>query len=492
MNKKGTIFKGGHLLRANSLYPTGYKTLFWVKLLGNFSFYGMRSVLVLYLTLKYLVSDERAFGLYGTFMALAYLTPLLGGWLSDQVLGIKKSILMSGWLVFLGSLLLSIPYETLHFIGLALVSVGTGFFKPNSMSAVGALFPDPDSKTRDSAYTNFYVGMNIGSCLGPLFCGWLGQQYGWSLVFPVTGALALLGSLMFQQAFKTSVFFKNQSPHQTTSPALVYGSIALFSGGIFFVLRYADQLKWLIPSIILLGVGCLGLIALKTKGQERRNIGQIGILMLLFAVFSSLFEQTGSSITLFIERGVDRVLFQSMTLPTPFFQSINPALVVILGPLIASLWIQREKKKKPVSLLGKFALGFLFMGLTFLMLSLCITPSSPHLLSPLWILLVLSLQVIGEICIVPIGFSGVSKLAPPRFSALIMGLWMLSISCGHYVAAFLAKFSSIPKIEGDNLELSMATYQDFFLHISFIPFIVFTLIGAYLLFNKLYSHHKKG
>lgn len=469
-------------------YPKGYRTLFWARLLGNFCFYGLKSVLVLYLTLQFLWSDQKAFGFYGTFMALTYLMPTVGGWFSDQVFGIRYSILIGGWSVFMGCLFLSFQDERILYWGLSFVSIGLGFVKPTTISAVGLLFPDQVSNNRDSAYTTFYVGMNIGSFLGPLVCGWLGYHYGWHFVFLLTGGVVLGASLFFHFVFKNHPLFKQQILRGIKPHALSFGRLSLVVFSVFFLLFYGDQMPWLMPVIILGSMGCLGFVFFKTTGQERRNVGQIGILMAIFAVFASLFEQTGSSLTLFIERGVERSFWDNTVIPSPFFQSLNPAFVIGFGPLIARYWASLERQRIFLPIFGKFALGFLFMGASFLILGMCIRLSSSPLLSPLWIVVMSLFQVVGELCIVPIGFSAVSKLAPRKFSTMVMGLWMVSISCGHYVGALLAKFSS-PPLQNNEMTPSFHpdTYATFFLHMSLIPFTAFLVIGLGLLWRRCFQ-----
>ena len=240
-------------------------------------------------------------------MALAYLTPVLGGWLADQFLGMKKAVLIGGAIVFGGCLLLSIPQETFHFLGLAFVSVGVGFIKPNTLTAVGQLFSPKTSKMKDSAYTTLYVGMNIGSFIGPLFCGWVGVLYGWQVVFPFLGISIFYASWIFHKTLKDHPLFKEKVPQLRVSPFISYGGILLTIPLVFLIFVYASQMAWLMPIIITASMGCLGIVFVKSKGQERRNVLQIGLLMILFTLFCSVFEQTGSSIT---------VSYTHLTLPT--------------------------------------------------------------------------------------------------------------------------------------------------------------------------------
>lgn len=428
------------------------------------------------MTSQFLFTDKKAFTLYGIFMALAYMTPVLGGWMSDQILGLRKSVLMGGIIVCSGCFSLSMPDETMHFLGLSCVSVGVGFFKPNTLSAVGDLFPHKAFNLRDSAYTTLYVGMNIGSFMGPLLCGWLGQVYGWEVVFPFLGCVILLASFMFYGALKDHSSFEGKHSYPFAHPVVSYVCVALALIFVFMALLYAPQMQWLMPVIILLSFGCLGIIFVKTSSQERQNVLQIGILMVLFALFCSVYEQTGSSITLFIERAVNRDLLGDFTIPTPFFQSVPPAFMMALGPLIANLW-PRIDGKSNLGVFEKFSLGFFFTGGSFLVLGLAIEDGASTLLSPLWIFLVFFIQVVGEIFIIPIGFSAISTLAPKKFSSMIMGLWMVAIACGHYIAALLANFASLPSRQGENLALSLETYRSFFLQLSLIPFIVAFFIG---------------
>lgn len=460
-----------------SNYPQGYTALFLNHSLGNFCFYGLRSLLVLYLTSVFLFSDQRAFDLYGTFMALTYLTPVLGGWLSDNILGTRLSILIGGSLVFVGCLFFVEPQIAWLILGLTFVSLGMGFMKPSTLSAVGRLFSQTRDAEKDGAYTTLYIGMNVGSTLGPLVCGWLGHVYGWHFVFPVIGGSVLLASMY--------CFVKLKPIHSIATPAseiqisrLTSAASVLGIGSIvWFCLAYADYMDLLMPIIILGSLSCLGFLYKKSGVADRKKLMQIGALMILFALFCSVFEQAGSSLTLFIDRCVDRQLW-SFQIPTEFFQSLNPVLVIILGALLSRLGGQGKR----FGVFEKFLIGFLFVGASFLLLGFIPRFANGALVSPLWIVLVFAIQVIGELYIVPIGFSAVSKLSPQKYTSFVMGLWLVSIACGHYIASLLAKFSSLSR--ASDLSQSLGEYQSFFMVISIIPFALVCLIGIYIVALK--------
>ncbi len=460
-------------------YPQGYIPLFLNYSIGNFCFYSLRSLLVLYLTSVFLFSDGQAFDLYGTFMALSYLTPVFCGWLSDSVLGTRFSILVGGSLVFIGCLLFLVPQDTWFILGLMLLSLGIGFLKPTTLSAVGSLFPDKRSAEKDGAYTTLYVGMNIGSALGPLICGWIGHMYGWHFVFPLIGGAVFLASLFCCSKLKSVVVTQPLKKMSNIVVLTTILSILGFGSFVCFCLVYSNHMNLLIPMIILSNLSCLGFMYQKSSAENRRNLLQIGGLMILFALFCSVFEQAGSSMTLFIDRCVDRSLLSGQ-IPTESFQSLNPFLVIIIGSLIARGCIIKHTKDWGV--FEKFLIGFLFTGLSFFVLGVILLFANARLISPLWIVLVFSIQVMGEFYIIPIGFSAVSKLSPQKYTSFIMGLWSISIACGHYIASLLAKFSSLSK--PTDIPQSLDSYQLFFTSISFIPFSAVLIIGIGIWYYK--------
>ncbi len=452
-------------------FPSGYNALFLNRAAGNFCFYGLRSLLVLYLTSTFLFSDQKAFDLYGTFMALAYLTPVIGGWLSDHYLGARQAILAGGVIVFIGCVsLLGSDLSSLT-LGLTFISLGTGLLKPSSLASVGILFSDDQGSEKDRAYTTLYVGMNIGSALGPLFCGWIGHTYGWHYVFPIIGSVLLIACIYCFKRLEG--FIQLQGPENLSIEDKLKCSILLIISAVavWLCLTFADYLDWLMPIIITVSLLTLAIIYNKSNTHDRINLLKIASLMGLFAIFCALFEQSGSSITLFINRCVNRQ-FLSNQIPTEFFQSLNPILIVILGALVA----RQTKKDSNNDVFLKFCVGFFFVSLSFFILSWVPAHSETRLISPFWIVAVFSIQVIGELFVVPIGFSAVSKLSPKKHTSLVMGLWLVSISCGHYIASLLAKFSGLT--HDKTATESIRLYQDFFGHVAILPLVVACLIGV--------------
>jgi proton-dependent oligopeptide transporter, POT family len=455
-------------------YPQGYSTVFWTKFWGNFSFYGLKSILILYLVNQFLLTDKKAFELYGVFMAFAYLTPVLGGWLADQVLGARHSVLVGSALIFVACIMLSIPNETLCLLGLSLLCVGTGLFKPTTISAVGHLFSKKEHHLQDSAYTTFYLGMSLGTFTATSVCGWLGQSLGWGQVFPFLAAGIAFGGWLFHRGLHKHKNFHAPQSSTPTKKLVTWVGILCSLPLFYLALSQASSMQWILPGVLLGSIGCLIWIFFQSTASERRKVLEIGLLMILFSIFCSLIEQTGSSVTLFIERSVDREILNGIILPTPFFQSILPASIIPLSPLFATLWRKIAEQGKDPSVFTKFTLGFLFVSINYWIFVFATEQAlrTDSLVSLWWIVLGFVIHVMGDLCIIPIGFAAVSKLAPKRFANMLMGLWMASIAFGHYAASLLAKLSSVPCLEEEMTLLSaIEIYQLFFKRMGIIALI---------------------
>ncbi|MDV6236962.1 peptide MFS transporter [Leptospira ellisii] len=403
-------------------HPKPLPILFLTEMWERFSFYGMRALLVLFLTKVFHYSDPDANRIYGIYIGLVYLTPLIGGYLADRYLGFKTSIYLGIVLVMFGHLSLAFETKPFFFFGLALLIVGIGFFKPNISTVMGRIYEEENKNhMRDSGFTVFYMGINLGGFLGPIFCGYFTDSFGWGYGFGVAAFGMLFGILVFvfgQRFFSESVFQAGKKSR----------------------LRNSESSHPL------------------TK-EEKDRIAVIFIFTAFMVIFWSVFEQIGSSMNLFIDRHVDRNLF-GYSIPTPLYQSLNPLLILILAPVVAAFWTALAKRNWKPDTSTRFALGFLILGLGYLVLVLATSDyRSGNKISSLWLLLMVTLITIGELFTSPVGLSLVTKLAPLHLGGLLMGIWFISSFFGGILTGELAGLmnkGSFPKFFGMFVGLAFA------------------------------------
>lgn len=438
-------------------HPPGLGTLFLAEMWERFSYYGMRALLVLYLVnaLDYPRAD--ALGVYATYTGLVYFTPILGGYLADRWLGARRAVFIGGGVMALGHFTMAFP--ALLYPALGLLIVGNGFFKPNISTLVGALYPPGDAR-RDSGFTIFYMGINLGAFLAPLVCGTLGEKFGWHYGFAAAGV---------GMAFGLSIFALGQSrlgqiglpprhvPGQTRLTPGDWRAVGLV--GVAVVLAvYAGVAVW--PALhglwsglspfaagaIALGLALALLIVPQWAGRqpapaltpaERGRIGAILIVALFVIFFWMGFEQAGGTMSLFADRLTDREVL-GWEIPASWFQSMNPLLIIALAPLFAVLWMRLDRSRLAPSPVVKQALGMIILGLGFVVLAI----GQEHAdaigkVSPLWLFAAFASHTVGELLLSPIGLSMVTKLAPARLVSLMMGLWFAAIAMANYLAGIL-------------------------------------------------------
>ncbi|QCO37600.1 peptide MFS transporter [Leptospira interrogans] len=384
-------------------HPKGLTILFFTETWERFSFYGMRALLVLFLTKVFHFSDVDANRIYGIYTGLVYLTPLLGGYLADRYLGFKKCIFLGATLMMFGHLSLAFETKPFFFLGLGLLILGVGFFKPNIATVLGRIY-DEDNKTRmkDSGFTIFYMGINLGGFLGPLFCGYFSKSWGWGYGFGVAAFGVLFGILIL-------LLGQKQFPEKVFEPGKKYHTVE-------------------------------GQKHSTLKKEEKQKLAVIFIFTLFVIIFWAAFEQIGSSINLFIDRHVNRNLF-GYDIPTPFFQSLNPLLILIFAPIIASFWTTLAKNNWKPDTSTRFATGFFILALGFLVLTLVTLDFRPgHKISAVWLLLMVLCITVGELFTSPGGLALVTKLSPKQLGGFMMGVWLLSSFFGNILAGELAGF----------------------------------------------------
>ncbi|MBE7712536.1 MAG: peptide MFS transporter [Cyanobacteria bacterium SIG26] len=378
-------------------HPKGLYLLFCVEMWERFSFYGMRALIVLYMIENLMYTTQKAGNIYGLYTGLVYLTPLIGGYLADRYLGQRKCITTGATLMIFGLFLLSFGPKSLFLLSLFLMIIANGFFKSNISSVLGLLYGNNDEK-KDSAYTIFYMGINLGAFFSPLICGTLAVKYGYEYGFAAAGMGMLIGLLCYK-------LFENKLLGDCGLKPVIADKTHSNNEGF------------------------------KSEKQKSQFISLI-ILMLFTIPFWICFEQAGSSLTLFAQYLTDRNFF-GYEIPTGYFQSLNPLFIIILAPIISVLWGNlRTKQKEPTSV-EKFAIALFLISLSYIIMAFAGYLSKTSPVSPLWLIIGYFIMTVAELCLSPIGLSLVSKLAPKKFLSLTMGLWFLTSFLGNLVAGVL-------------------------------------------------------
>lgn len=443
-------------------HPKGLYVLFFTEMWERFSYYGMRALLVLYLTAELInggfgLIRENALEIYAIFTGLVYLTPIIGGILADKVLGQRKAIFIGAITMAIGQFSLAASVladspdmrQNLLYYGLSILILGNGFFKPNISTIVGSLYSEGDPR-KDSAFTIFYMGINLGAFFSPLVCGTLGEKFGWEYGFGMAGIGMVIGTIWFLVQGKV-LGEVGYSP-KNTDEVKSYSSrdwidVLLYVIGAA-VLCYLFVALWFeIPANIqdiiiytLIGVGAIGLIytiVSGTKGStEWSRVGVIMVLALFHVIFWSGFEQAGGTFNLFAAENTDRMLM-GWEIPASYFQSINAIAIFAIAPIFSIMWVALDKIGKNPRTTIKFALALVLLSLGFFVMAEAKALSADGLVSPLWLVAVYLLHTLGELAISPIGLSMITKLSPTKIVSAMMGVWMGSIALGNYLAGIM-------------------------------------------------------
>ncbi|WP_150290413.1 peptide MFS transporter [Sphingobium estronivorans] len=433
-------------------HPRGLFLLFFVEMWERFSFYGMRALLIFYLTQHFLFSDRDASYAYGAYMSLIYISPLMGGYLADRYLGQRKAVLFGGIVIAIGHIILGVEGDNagdmglgLFWLGLATVITGTGFLKSSASALVGQLYPRDDMR-RDPAYTIFYMGINLGATIGPVICGYLGQAWGWHWGFGSASVGMIAGVIGF--ALSKPLLQGRGEPSDPARLAERVGGIISREWLVYLSSLVSIVLCWvLIQQHVIVGwmlalasVGAVLYILWEAFGRMER-IGRDRMLAALFLlvinpIFWGLYEQTGSSLSLFTDRYTNRHIL-GFNVPASMFQSVNAAYILMFGPVMAGLWILLAKRGWEPSTPAKFGIAIALVGAGFLVL--VAGTGAPGTLTPvLFIFLLYLCHTIGELCLSPVGLSAMSTLAPSRMIGLMMGIWFLAMALGEYAAGLIA------------------------------------------------------
>ena len=455
-------------------HPKGLFLLFFVEMWERFSYYGMRALLVLYMVKYLMFSTEKSGQIYGWYTGMVYLTPLLGGYIADRYLGQRKCIAIGAILMAIGHFAMAFPSLPFFFSALILLIMGNGFFKPNISTVVGSLYEQNDPR-RDSGFTIFYMGINLGAFLSPLVCSTLGEKVGWHYGFGAAGVGMVLGLVMFLWGQKALLGDKGLKPADPGGK--IYVPVILTMIILTFLVASAFQFSGYditgavrafladgtfrlsgydigrIPgyAYALLAGAALGGLAYGARASaskstltsvEKRRVAVIFIMVFFAIFFWAAFEQAGSSMTLFADRETDRVLHLfgwSWEVPAGYFQSINPLIIFILAPFFSKMWINLAISGREPSSPIKFAagLGLLAVGFVVMIAAAGVYQQSGPV-SIMWLVGAYFFHTLGELCLSPVGLSLVTKLAPIQFGSLMMGVWLLSSFAANFVGGFFA------------------------------------------------------
>ena len=432
-------------------HPRVLAYLLFTETWERFSFYGMKALLVFYLTKAFLFSDQAAYAIYGSYTALVYATPVLGGLLADRLLGFRKAVLIGGVMMALGHLAMAVQNLQVFYLALALLICGNGFFKPNISSLVGRLY-ETDDPRRDSAFTIFYMGINLGAFLAPIACGYLGERLGWHWGFGLAGIGMLLGLLVFLRAQPLLRGLAEPPPRPGGRSAFAGLSLHVWVYvGTVLAVVVAWQLVQhgaLVGSmLIVFGAAVfLGLCVYLSRMPDpiaRDRLGVALLLTLISIVFWAFFEQTGTSMSLFTDRNVDRSLFGAL-IPASQFQSVDGLFILLMAPAFSWLWLYLARRRLEPNTPLKFALGIIQLGLGFAALYIGAKTSRATGVVPMfWLILCYFLHATGELCLSPIGLSMITKLAPKGVTGILMGTWFLAYSFAQYVASLIAQLTGV-------------------------------------------------
>ncbi len=440
-------------------HPKGLFILFFVEMWERFSYYGMRGLLIFYLTKHFLFDRDFALGILGAYVTLVYITPIIGGVLADRYMGARRAVALGGILLVIGHAGMAIegaPVQpggeadpiilNIFYLSLAFIIAGVGFLKANISTMVGFLYPKTDTR-RDSAFTIFYMGINLGAFLGSLLCGFLGETFGWAYGFGAAGIGMLLGLIVFIRG-KSELRGAGEAPDEAklTAPAFLGLSpqTMIYLGTLVMIIlawqlvRYQDTVNTLLA---ITGASAVIYIVWRSVMQltphERDRIFAAILLILFQIMFWALFEQASSSLNLFTDEHVNRDLF-GWEVPASMFQSLNAGFIILLAPVFAAIWVKMGQSGRDPSAPMKFGMGLIQLGLGYVVLAWG-SELGGGLVPMIFIVLIYLLHTTGELCLSPVGLSAMTRLSVPSMVGLMMGTWFLGSAGGNALSAIIAQ-----------------------------------------------------
>ena len=437
-------------------HPSGLATLFFTEMWERFSYYGMRALLVLFMTDLVArgglgMTDATATAIYGLYTFSVYAVALPGGWIADRLTGQRNAVLYGGIVIAAGHFTLAIPTLAAFYLGLLLIVLGTGLLKPNVSAIVGDLYPEGGAR-RDAGFSIYYMGINVGAFAGPLVCGYLGEEINWHLGFSAAGVGMLLGVVQYvwgwgrlgeagllraQEAGERARALRGLAGGSGALAAVAVVLAALHAAGALTLsmLGVAQAASVLITILVILYFAYVFLLGGLDR-EERRRVAIIPLLLVAAAVFWSGFEQAGSSMTLFAERLTDRNVL-GRELPATWLQSVNPLFIIMLAPLFGALWLRLGARNPSIPV--KFTFGLVQLGFGFLVLAWgAAFAAEGGGVSPMWLVVTYFFHTTGELCLSPVGLSSITKLSPKRLVGQMMGIWFMASALGSLLAGLVA------------------------------------------------------
>lgn len=431
-------------------HPRGLMTLFGAEAFERFTYYGMRAILILFMTAAIAdggmgLDDKTASAIYGLYISGTYLLSLMGGWIADRLIGQQRAVIWGGVLIMLGNGCLATGNRPLFFIGLLTIVLGVGLLKPNISAIVAQLYPEGGSR-RDAGFSIFYMGINTGATLGSLLVPIAAEKFGWNAGFALPAIGMLIGLVQFQA---TKHYLGNSGVVPMGEPAswtpiigFMVVLVAVLAAALLGVIHVdpvavSKGLNW---ALVALAAGFFAYLLFGAGLQidERKRIVAMIALFIACAMFWAGFEQAGASFNLFAERHTDRMMF-GWELPAGTLQAVNPVFIILFAPVFAAIWVNLGRRNLDPSAPAKFAVGLILMGFGFLVMFFAARyVVAGDKVLPTWLILTYLLHTFGELCLSPVGLSSMTKLAPARFVGQVMGLWFLATALGNNLAGQFA------------------------------------------------------
>ena len=442
-------------------HPRGLSTLFFTEMWERFSYYGIRPLLVLFMTAALLdggfgFDRQTASAIVGIYAACVYLASLPGGWIADRWLGLRRTIYYGAVLISLGHFaiaLSSVFSKPAFFAGLVLIVLGTGLLKPNISAIVGDLYPAADAR-RDAGFSIFYMGINVGALIAPLITGYLGERVGWHYGFGAAGVGMVIGLITYRLRAGATLGPLGVLPSGTPEQQRTVRNATMIGAGVIAVVMImamtgrftinpvavGNSMAWVMLGTAVLYFGYL-LVFAGLDSNERKRIAVIMVLAIFATIFWAAFEQAPTSLNLFAADFTDRNLF-GWEVPILWLQSVNSFFVITLAPVFAALWVTMAKRGKEFSSITKFSFALLFAGLGFYLMVAAANKviaggGDAVRVSMWWLTGSYLLQTIGELALSPVGLSSMTKLSPRRFVGQMMGVWFLATALGNLIAGLV-------------------------------------------------------
>lgn len=464
------------IMASSSAHPRQLYLLFFTEMWERFSFYGMKALLLAYMVMELGFEEGKGYAILGAYAALVYTMPVFGGMSADRLLGGQKAVLFGGILMSAGHIVLALPVGWSFYTGLALIICGNGFFKPNISTMVGGLYDDNDPR-KDSAFSIFYMGINVGAALGGAVCGWVAHAWSWHAGFGVAGVFMILGTVVFN-AGRKSLGRVGLPPHPDRLKekwgGLIRNDLAVYVLTLLtlpVIIALFNRHQVMDVVMLVLGVASLFYLlyeAFRMDAEGRNKLLAATVLISFSILFWAFYEQNAGSLNLFAIRNVDMVVGGAELPALSVNNFIPPAWVIVLSSVFAWLWLWLNRRGWEPGTPVKFALSFVFVGIGFLTFFLGTEMADAGKIPLLMLVAGYFFIICGELCISPIGLSMVTKLSPRHMVGLIMGIWFLASALGEFVAAKIGALMVVPAEVVNDAEASLPYYAEILQQIGYV------------------------